>query len=75
MKCESCGGSWGAGAWAMSGLAARVCKEFSALFFVRCDYNAAYAWSMRALKLLTPHTPPKYVQCLNCHILFTSLIY
>ncbi|CAB3227321.1 unnamed protein product [Arctia plantaginis] len=59
VQCESCGGSWGVGAWAMSGLAARVCKEFSALFFVRCDYNAAFAWSMRALKLLTPHTPPK----------------
>ncbi|CAD0201127.1 unnamed protein product [Chrysodeixis includens] len=57
--CSGCGGSGGAGAWGARGLAARVCKEFSALFFVRCDYSAAYAWAMRALKLLTPHTPPK----------------
>ncbi|XP_059052071.1 amyloid protein-binding protein 2 [Achroia grisella] len=45
---------WGAGA-----LAARLCKEFSALFFVRCDYGAAHAWSMRALALLDDWTPPK----------------
>ncbi|XP_049873684.1 amyloid protein-binding protein 2 [Pectinophora gossypiella] len=48
-----------AAAWGMSTLAARLCKEFSALYFVRCDYSAAHAWSMRALKLLTPHTPAK----------------
>ncbi|XP_075977853.1 protein interacting with APP tail-1 isoform X2 [Anticarsia gemmatalis] len=59
VRCGSCGGSWSLGSWSMCGLAARVCKEFSALFFVRCDYSAAFAWSMRALKLLTPHTPPK----------------
>lgn len=54
-RCDWCGAAWrGADA-----LAARACKEFSALFFVRCDYNAAFAWSMAALKLLTPHTPPK----------------
>ncbi|KAJ0176396.1 hypothetical protein K1T71_007575 [Dendrolimus kikuchii] len=46
-------------AWGASSLAARLCKEFSALFFVRCDYNAAHQWSMRALRLLTPHTPHK----------------
>ncbi|CAH2095854.1 unnamed protein product [Euphydryas editha] len=55
---EECGGG-GCGAWGMSALLARLCKEFSALFFVRCDYSAAHAWSMRALSLLTPHTPAK----------------
>ncbi|CAG4959297.1 unnamed protein product [Parnassius apollo] len=40
-------------------LLARLCKEFSALYFVRCDYGAAHAWSMRALALLTPHTPAR----------------
>ncbi|KOB71139.1 putative amyloid beta protein, partial [Operophtera brumata] len=49
-----CGGAWGA-----SALAARTCKEFSALFFVRCDYNLAHQWAMRALRLLDHHTPPK----------------
>ncbi|XP_026488145.1 amyloid protein-binding protein 2 isoform X2 [Vanessa tameamea] len=53
------GGGGGCGAWGMSALLARLCKEFSALFFVRCDYSAAHAWSMRALSLLTPHTPAK----------------
>lgn len=56
---RGCCGDVGAGAWGATSLAARVCKEFSALFFVRCDYSAAYDWAMRALKLLTPHTPPK----------------
>ncbi|CAG9103248.1 unnamed protein product [Plutella xylostella] len=37
----------------------RVYKEFSALFFVRCDYNAAYTWGMHALRLLHNDTPPK----------------
>ncbi|KAH9632881.1 hypothetical protein HF086_002703 [Spodoptera exigua] len=66
-KCDSvwwvrgCCGRCGAGAWGATSLLARVCKEFSALAFVRCDYSAAYDWAMRALKLLTPHTPPKYV--------------
>ncbi|XP_035439833.1 amyloid protein-binding protein 2 isoform X2 [Spodoptera frugiperda] len=64
-KCDSvwwvrgCCGRCGAGAWGATSLLARVCKEFSALAFVRCDYSAAYDWAMRALKLLTPHTPPK----------------
>ncbi|KAJ8722323.1 hypothetical protein PYW08_004725 [Mythimna loreyi] len=52
-------GCCGRRACGAAALAARVCKEFSALFFVRCDYSAAYDWAMRALKLLTPHTPPK----------------
>ncbi|KAJ8731105.1 hypothetical protein PYW07_004269 [Mythimna separata] len=56
---RGCCGWCGPGAWGATSLAARVCKEFSALFFVRCDYSAAYDWAMRALKLLTPHTPPK----------------
>ncbi|XP_034831741.1 amyloid protein-binding protein 2 [Maniola hyperantus] len=56
---EYCGGRGGCGAWGLSVLLARLCKEFSALFFVRCDYSAAHAWSMRALALLTPHTPAK----------------
>ncbi|CAH0715257.1 unnamed protein product, partial [Brenthis ino] len=47
------------GAWRASTLLARLCKEFSALFFVRCDYSAAHRWSMLALQLLTPHTPVK----------------
>ncbi|KAG7308364.1 hypothetical protein JYU34_005562 [Plutella xylostella] len=37
----------------------RVYKEFSALFFVRCDYNAAYTWGMHALRLLHNDTPAK----------------
>ncbi|CAK1551353.1 unnamed protein product [Leptosia nina] len=45
--------------WGMSSLLARLCKEISGLFFVRCDYSAAYSWGMRALSLLTPDTPPK----------------
>ncbi|XP_037294609.1 amyloid protein-binding protein 2 isoform X2 [Manduca sexta] len=53
------GGCGGARAWGCGALAARLCKEFSALFFVRCDYGAAHAWSMRALALLTPDTPPR----------------
>ncbi|GBP85382.1 Amyloid protein-binding protein 2 [Eumeta japonica] len=43
----------------MDNLVLRLYKEFSALFFVRCDYNAAYKWSMVALKLLRPDTPAK----------------
>ncbi|CAG4982682.1 unnamed protein product [Colias eurytheme] len=54
---ESCVG--GERVWGMSALLARLCKEISALFFVRCDYSAAHAWGMRALALLTPHTPAK----------------
>ncbi|XP_022120851.1 amyloid protein-binding protein 2 [Pieris rapae] len=54
---ECCSG--GERVWGMSALLARLCKEISALFFVRCDYSAAYAWGMRALSLLTPDTPPK----------------
>ncbi|RVE42971.1 hypothetical protein evm_012375 [Chilo suppressalis] len=46
-------------AWGTGALVARLFKEFSALFFVRCDYSAAHAWSMRALRLLTPYTPVK----------------
>ncbi|CAG9786968.1 unnamed protein product [Diatraea saccharalis] len=46
-------------AWGMGALVARLFKEFSTLFFVRCDYSAAHTWSMRALKLLTPYTPVK----------------
>ncbi|XP_068633114.1 amyloid protein-binding protein 2 [Battus philenor] len=42
-------------------LLARLCKEFSALHFVRCDYGAAHAWSTRALALLTPHAPARVV--------------
>ncbi|XP_073956389.1 protein interacting with APP tail-1 [Choristoneura fumiferana] len=45
--------------WALPALLARLFKEFSALFFVRCDYSAAHAWAMRALRLLRPDTPPK----------------
>ncbi|XP_061716677.1 amyloid protein-binding protein 2 isoform X2 [Cydia pomonella] len=45
--------------WALSALLARLFKEFSALFFVRCDYSAAHAWAMRALRLLRPDTPAK----------------
>lgn len=55
-ECCRCGST---GTWGSSSLLARLCKEFSSLFFVRCDYGAAYTWSMRALKLLTPHTPVK----------------
>ncbi|XP_039753580.1 amyloid protein-binding protein 2 [Pararge aegeria] len=58
-KEEACGGGTRCGEWRLSALLARLFKEFSALFFVRCDYTAAHAWSMRALALLTPHTPPK----------------
>ncbi|XP_052753468.1 amyloid protein-binding protein 2 isoform X3 [Galleria mellonella] len=47
------------GAWGGAALAARLCKEFSALFFVRCDYGAAHAWSLRALALLDDWTPPR----------------
>ncbi|XP_032517782.2 amyloid protein-binding protein 2 [Danaus plexippus] len=47
------------GSWKASSLLARLCKEFSALFFFRCDYSAAHAWSLAALSLLTPHTPAK----------------
>jgi hypothetical protein len=45
--------------WGMNALVTRLFKEFSTLFFVRCDYSAAHKWSMRALKLLTPYTPVK----------------
>lgn len=47
----------GCGAEGMGSLLPRLYKEFSSLFFVRCDYNAAYSWSQRALALLTPDTP------------------
>ncbi|XP_072949628.1 amyloid protein-binding protein 2 [Epargyreus clarus] len=53
------GGVRAEGEWGMSALLARLCKEFSALFFVRCDYSAAHAWSMQALAMLTPDTPAK----------------
>lgn len=45
----------------MENLLPRLYKEFSRLFFVRCDYNGAYKWSTEALKLLKPSTPPKIV--------------
>ncbi|XP_013145703.1 PREDICTED: amyloid protein-binding protein 2 [Papilio polytes] len=44
---------------ASAALLARLCKEFSSLHFVRCDYGAAHAWSTRALALLTPHAPAR----------------
>ncbi|KAJ2937987.1 hypothetical protein O0L34_g14441 [Tuta absoluta] len=47
------------GVWDARSLVARLYKEFSALAFVRCDYTHAHAWAMRALALLTPHTPAK----------------
>ncbi|XP_050684805.1 amyloid protein-binding protein 2 isoform X2 [Leptidea sinapis] len=53
---ESAGGE---AVWGMSALQARLYKEFSTLFFVRCDYSAAYAWGMRALAHLNTDTPPK----------------
>lgn len=43
----------------MENLILRLFKEFSSLFFVRCDYNAAYRWGMEALKRLTTSTPTK----------------
>ncbi|KAM3957143.1 protein interacting with APP tail-1 isoform 1-T1 [Aphomia sociella] len=72
-ECVACGsgrdctGACGAGAgcrggpgvWGAAALAARLCKEFSTLFFVRCDYGAAHAWSLRALRLIDERTPPK----------------
>ncbi|XP_053609551.1 amyloid protein-binding protein 2 [Plodia interpunctella] len=56
---EVTGGVGRSSTWGSSSLAARLCKEFSSLFFVRCDYNAAHAWAMCALKLLDKHTPQK----------------
>ncbi|XP_041978890.1 amyloid protein-binding protein 2 isoform X2 [Aricia agestis] len=49
--------SAGCGVWGARALVVRLLKEFSALFFVLCDYSAAHAWSMRALHMLTPDIP------------------
>lgn len=51
-------GSAARGAGGGGALAARLCKELSALFFVRCDYSLAHAWAARALRLLRAHHPP-----------------
>ncbi|XP_026331285.1 amyloid protein-binding protein 2-like, partial [Hyposmocoma kahamanoa] len=50
---------WRRPVYGADALVVRTCKEISSLFFIRCDYCAAHAWAMRALALLTPHTPPK----------------
>ncbi|XP_013186951.2 amyloid protein-binding protein 2 [Amyelois transitella] len=59
VPCSSTGGVGRTSIWGSTALVARLCKEFSSLFFVRCDYNAAHAWSMCALRLLDKHTPAK----------------
>ncbi|XP_047029917.1 amyloid protein-binding protein 2 [Helicoverpa zea] len=56
---SDCPGFGAESSWGWSALCTRVCKELSALFFVRCDYSAAYVWALRALRMLTPHTPHK----------------
>ncbi|KAL4702628.1 hypothetical protein ACJJTC_013049, partial [Scirpophaga incertulas] len=43
--------------WGITELVTRLFKEFSALFFVICDYDRAHAWGLRALRLLTPRSP------------------
>ncbi|CAH2048884.1 unnamed protein product, partial [Iphiclides podalirius] len=55
----ACAGSGCAARCSAAALVARLCKELSALHFVRCDYGAARAWSARALQLLTAHAPAR----------------
>lgn len=40
-------------------------KVLSMLYFAKSDYNLSYDWSVKALELIGPNTPDKYVKIHN----------
>lgn len=40
-------------------------KVLSMLYFAKSDYNLSYDWSVKALELIGPSTPDKYVKCIS----------
>lgn len=41
-------------------------KVLSMLHFAKSDYNLSYDWSVKALELIGPSTPDKYVKWISC---------
>lgn len=53
-------------------------KVLSMLYFAKSEYNLSYDWSVKALELIGPTTPDKYVNITSLdshHHILTSLIW